>query len=707
MLLLLSLSIRIVIDVGSAFFKSATTTDSSPPEIGLNPQSKSLTPAFISFRARSSFNSSQTTPLTEDEAELLQVEIGEKAVAATNLRPLMGTGYFTTLVGLTASAVKAQAARLLIPATAARISQPDLLALFLKLYIDSIARGRPVDEVTLVFPAHFTAIDRAVFAGALEAVNITRYSEVDDVDAVAASYAAKNTGLRTVLFVDVGATAVRAYAMRFGGTILRLSYALDRKNGGAFVTAALVDLLRSKTGVVNTSFAEQRRLFTAAEKVKIGLAEAESADVVIADIGGIDRPVTVTRAEFANYSVPLIESVIRNARKASQGLHIDAVELLGGSVPLVAEKLNDLPITCVLHPVSAVAIGGALPRASIVDNDQLFDIELDVGGEQHQLCARRGQCITELTVPGINFRMYLNYSLNWSQRILMQEFRISRNPEGNVTLKFRRRPFKFIGIDKCNESCVPGRFIYENRPAFNSTLIELFYVREAKGRRLAKLKAEVEEMALRVLDDVSQNVTIRTFTNHTQRIDIIRCAERQKNWISQPEVLKLTDPKHFTQHLTELRKCMAPVYRRMLDNVTFWKNAEKLYETLSKAKDSLNTWKGQLATDDAPDVFKFDQRFVKVEKWFNESLFANSHADMSQNLPIKPKAFLDKWTEIDHDYAILKEKYGRGFAPTVKRGDGSTPDPELMKRLNEMPFMQKMKDFDWDQPKVQEEEDDL
>jgi hypothetical protein len=486
-----------------------------------------------------------------------------------------------------------------------------------------------------------------------------------------------------------------------------LSYAVDRQNGGAFVTSELVNLLRTKTGVGRTSFAEDRCLFAAAERVKMGLADAESVDVVVADIGGIDRPVTVTRAEFANYSAPLIESVIRNARKASEGIEIDAVELIGGSVPIVADKLNDLPVTSLLDRSLAIAVGGALPRPVIVDNDQLFDVRLTLTGEQHRLCVPRGQCLTELTVPGINFRMYLNYSLSSSQQVLMQEFRIARNPEGNVTLKFRNRPFKFIGIDKCNETCVPGRFIYENGPKFNAPLIELLYDPEAKTRRLAKLKVDVEESALRVLDDVAKNSTIRAFTNHTQRIDIIRCAERQKNWISQPEVQRLNDSKHFTQHLNELRRCMAPVHRRMLDNVTFWKNAEKLYDTLAKAKNSLKKWKDQLGTEDAPDVFQFDQRRVKAEKWFNESLFTNSHADMSQNLPIKSKAFLDKWTEIDHDYKILKQKYGSGITPSIKHGDGSAPDPEVVKRLNEMPFMQKIQDFDWDTPEVQAEEDDL
>jgi hypothetical protein len=280
---------------------------------------------------------------------------------------------------------------------------------------------------------------------------------------------------------------------------------------------------------------------------------------------------------------------------------------------------------------------------------------------------------------------------------LSQEFRIGRNRNGNVTLKFQSRPFGFSALDKCHQSCVPGRFVLDDGPEFNTLLLRLFRSPQARVLRVAELRAEVEELSLRVLDEIAKNATVRRFTNHSQRLDIIRCAERHKNWIRSPGISNLSNSKNFTAHLTELKKCIMPVYRRISENVTLWRNAEKLFEKMQRAQDRLKTWKAEVNPQDSTDLFQFDERLHRLEKWTNQTMVTVARTDHTKDSPIRPKAFLDKYTELAYDLQKLKMKYGSGQLPIARRADGSLPNEKDIRSLRAMPFMEKLKSFDWDQ----------
>jgi hypothetical protein len=122
-------------------------------------------------------------------------------------------------------------------------------------------------HIGLVFPAHFTSSCRAIFTPALKHFSAANISEWDDADAIAISHliervATFKKGPRVVLFVDVGATSVKAYAIEFrldtSNTPIgrRLSCAVDTNNGGTFLTGSLVGLLKQKLGVATTTDAE-------------------------------------------------------------------------------------------------------------------------------------------------------------------------------------------------------------------------------------------------------------------------------------------------------------------------------------------------------------------------------------------------------------------------------------------------------------------
>jgi hypothetical protein len=122
-----------MIDLGSAFYKSAATVGSDLPLVSLNPQSKRSTPAFVAFRARPGFNATSKDALIEDDCEFLTADLGDKAIGASILRPKMVGGYFSVLIGRNDSVVKMRSEKLRVPVNPARVQLNDAAAISLGL----------------------------------------------------------------------------------------------------------------------------------------------------------------------------------------------------------------------------------------------------------------------------------------------------------------------------------------------------------------------------------------------------------------------------------------------------------------------------------------------------------------------------------------------------------------------------------------------
>jgi hypothetical protein len=212
---------------------------------------------------------------------------------------------------------------------------------------------------------------------------------------------------------------------------------------------------------------------------------------------------------------------------------------------------------------------------------------------------------------------------------------------------------------------------------------------QARKGRLGRLRTEVEKFALRVLDEVANNATVRTFSNHSMRIEIIRCAEKEKAWIRSPEAKQVTDAKNFSEHLTAAKKCIAPVYRRMLENQTLWMEAGKLYNTLSMAKQLIEKWKGYGNPADAKDIAVFERLTEKNFKWFNETFPVAIHAPPHEPPPVKPKVFHEKCLEFEIPLNQMKDKYGAG-GPTLMKRDGTRASAEEADSVMGRDFLRKM-----------------
>ncbi len=193
---------------------------------------------------------------------------------------------------------------------------------------------------------------------------------------------------------SAGAGGERAGGLTVADFFQVLSTSGDTRLGGDDMDAAVVQWFLQETGGGGAAGLEPAtlepatldpttlaRVRAAAEKVKIELSSADSAEMVVdggvgAASAGTARA-RLTRAKFEELIEPLVlrtlESCRRamsDARRALDGVPIDAVILVGGAtrVPLVRERVGELfglePYTA-LDPDQVVALGAAV-QASVL-----------------------------------------------------------------------------------------------------------------------------------------------------------------------------------------------------------------------------------------------------------------------------------------------------------------------------------------------------
>jgi hypothetical protein len=730
-----SLSLGLSIDFGSSFVKSSIVTGSDLPEIARGAQGNPSFPAFIGFRAKPKFNASTNIPLTDDETELLQTEIGAKAYTIAELRPWLATGYFTAIGALNKTARAQKCASLFVQPQAARAQFPELIGAFLKSYVNTIARDQFIEHISLILPASFTAYQRFLYQLALNATS-QNISIIEDADAVAAHYLIDHSNkltknYRKVLFIDVGATSVKSYVVQFSTFqdtkfAKRLSYAIDTNAGGAYLSSSLVSLLKEKASATTSNDGENRRFFQAAERAKIALTAADSTVVIVDNVSEIDQSIPVSRAELEKRFLPaLIESVLKVARKASDGIGFDEVELIGGSsvIPSLqkllktALKVSNLGTT--LNPIEAAAIGGGhllqrrlncsfLPFVNVTHGFQLFDVDVQNGPKPVPLCRIGAPCEPRMSFMGVDAELTISFlggPITPGLETTVDLYRVSRNTFGNITTHFSVQSPALVRVDKCNFSkpCKPGVFRHVNPPDVSREQIILLVDPDARTERLARLKTELEQFVIKVLDEVAHNATVRGFSNTSQRTEIVRCAEAEKVWIQSPEAAKVAEAKNVTAHFTAARKCIGPVYRRIQDNRTLWENAARLHTSLGTARQMIEKWKGYGSPADAKDVAVFERLMTKNSKWFNETFPATIRVPPWRPPPTKPSVFRERFVEFEAAFSKMKDKFGAN-GPTVMRKDGTRASKEETENMMGVDMIREIQRYQ-NPPETDEDED--
>lgn len=693
-----SYSIYVGIDAGAAYTKSSIVSNPEVIEIGRDCANKQLTPTFIGFRAKPQFKPNEPKYVKPDEAIYLTPDIGEKALKIMEARPIMGMGYFPDLIELNETYKPERAAELGTGTNASRVEFHDTTALFYKMYIDCISRGKKISDIAIVVPAKYLFLQRYQFQAALRTIGFENVHVIDDTNAVAYVYANEKSskfsrGAKNTLFIDLGATSFKAYVMRFSHKlsasghislpfVQRYSYQIDYSTGGVFITQSIAKYLLKKLRIETKNDAEKQRVYDAAEKVKKILSSEKDATVIVNEIGGIDRTFEMTTEELEkNILNPFVESAINVALNASKGHKIDHIEFIGGSshndylVEHILNGLNysikssdDLASFRTLNPDHCLSRGAGyflqfisdssrFPTVEITEPSSIYNITLITMSGTFPICDLGQQCKKRQIIPGNSSIILFEYGTNEArQGIAKYSFGFFvDNITSSIEISFSSLPFSLYDIQTCNRTgCHRLELQFLMYPDTPSRVFEMFISSDAQEERIKEIRKKITETAEKVLHDVEKNKTFRFFTNYTQRLEIIRAAEAARKWLKEFQYRDGVNLANFSIQLELLEEKSKPVYDRISENSTFIKSLNMFYHSLKMAKDGIEKeWPKEKPFLDKRTLDRFKQLVNETEEWFNKSLNLTRNTPPYLPRPVKGSEFEDKGLKLYDWYGIV------------------------------------------------------
>ncbi|OHT00598.1 hypothetical protein TRFO_32714 [Tritrichomonas foetus] len=657
--LCLSSSFFIGLDIGSFYSKASTLINSESPSIFYNSDNSSITPSFFAFRSKPNFDWRNPKQLSPDEAGQLYPVFGESALRTMETRPWMGSGFWPLLSNIDTHEALKITQQFGFNNTAARVQLDDLIILYLKNYIDRVRepyRNRKIQDICFVFPATFTQPQRSIFEYALKNFGIQKSHNIDDVDAVSYVYGIENREEfqdkpKTVLFIDLGGLSIKSYAVKFeiakklfstvtGPKATRLSYVINRNEGGAYLTNRIVDFMKKKINVENVSPAEHRRLFRAAEKIKLELTEQESAYTIIENIGGIDHQFTMTRPELNLLCRYLIDATVAIARNASTGIQYDDIEIIGGSskIPYVTKSISEVlrqKIKQTLPAEETLVLGAGYSNAfrhndryvsvEMFEEKSLYTIKLTTLNDTYPVCTRGEKCVDSVTVTHdaqIIMFGYDDSEIQPGHLVRGFGYYLDYADKGEIQVRLKHGPLRVQAAFTCHpeSGCKDNKLDQLDPPRPLSQVFKMHMKPELRQKRLNETHQQLDNFSRLVLYEVEKNQSFRAFTNYSQRIEIIRCAERQRKWLYEYGNT-ITEPINFTLRLNELKKLVFPVYRRIRDNNTLYNEMSRLYTTIQNGKHGIEVaWPVNRSYVDKKIIANFSRQLKKADNFLNETV---------------------------------------------------------------------------------------
>lgn len=247
----------------------------------------------------------------------------------------------------------------------------------------------PVNKAVITVPAYFNDAQRQATrdAGRLAGLDVLRIVNEPTAASLAYGLGVKPNEEKTIAVYDLGGGTFDISILKITNGIFEvLSTNGDTYLGGDDMDRMLWQYWQQELGISNSelandkSLAQQLRL--TAEEAKKHLSNNELFEGAISS-----NPVSITRPQFNDLILPLVERTITSCKNALQdaGLQtnqIDAVVMVGGStrVPLVKDSIKAFfgrELNDQLNPDEVVALGAAV-QADILAGNNTEMLLLDV-----------------------------------------------------------------------------------------------------------------------------------------------------------------------------------------------------------------------------------------------------------------------------------------------------------------------------------------
>jgi hypothetical protein len=323
---------------------------------------------------------------------------------------------------------------------------------------------------------------------------------------------------------------------------------------------------------------------------------------------------------------------------------------------------------------------------------QAFDISMTISNNTVEVCKAGRLCLSQYALPAPLTNLTFHYLTNLTGEQLetqIEQWAInssSNNTNETINVYFGQ-PFKLAGCEGFNCSVS-----LSGRPPISELLVELAIDPDARKRYLSRVFGDLLSYSQRVLTEVEKNQTIRHFTNFTQRLELIRCAEQQKKWVQSLNDSQAALASEFSSRMAEVKQCLAPVYRRISDNHSFWINAEKLWRAITYGQQMLD--QAKKGKTSSPELFRLGVLVENTHKWFNETIAAVVNSPRWEPIRVKPKALMDKYVELDFSLTALTKKIRdkeEEESPFMRAPDPDAMTAEEYEKLQDTAYWEKMK----------------
>ena len=662
----------LVIDFGSYYSKSAVVGQS---DVVMNYETQRLTPTFVGLRTKN-FDVTSPGNVSDSEAKLMVPVFGNRVLSLMESKPWAGTGFLPLFVDMSDRYIEETVKALFVNKRAAKVQFRDLLRIFFKEYIECMALGASVkvDHVGIVVPASFTFQQRRELQACIKDVGYRWLGTIDDADAVAYHYAYDKLGManRTVLFIDVGATSVKAFCVKFESdseqkTVVfdRLSYYVEWDQGGAFLTAKLAELIQKKIGKKSYSDVEKRIIFNAAEKIKCKLSIMPNVTEEL-EIGGDEISVDVRKEEVSELAVALANTVDKVIAKAREGLKIDAIEVIGGSfrVNSVQDVINrsagNIPVGHSLNADEAIVVGASRARGGAAGPIKsvkprppaaYYTLNLQLGDhDPYEMCHKNMVCKPEFSVfnaTGQELRVLYDPSELRPEQVtktFVYKFREPIPVNHTVTVEMEMSPIR-ISATKASVGAKPSSLNLEIPLVHSASPVYHIIAKQSDRRkRVHRLTDELEKLAGRVLDEMLSNVTVQAAAGPADSEELFKLAQEAKEWTLELEEDDEEVDKMLVQRSTKLKNAIERVYARITKRKAFDDSIRLLGLTLSYVEQKLKV--GLLDGFNESYVNQYMETFNNTRRWFEDVLERAAKTPLNESLPATPKEVANKNMEL-------------------------------------------------------------